>query len=601
MMDLATGEQAPPRGGPVGAAGSEHFLLFVGAVGWLAAGSCLGLIFFTTSYDQVQALSRIEYHEDGFVRLALTLTPARFEGLRELLAAGLVLGLGLLGASLRGGQPGALWAELRQGRTQLVRWWQRLPGSARAMGVGLVAALAAVRLYYALHYPLSTDEVASYDYFVHHGSLAISSFYPIPNNHIFYNFLAWPLAAAGGSPRLAMRLPTLLLGTVGTVAGYVLLARVVGLRAATLVTGLVGLAPLWAYYGAVGRGYFVQFQLLQLGFFAVLELTRSFSPYRRVSWAAFVGSSVLGLYTIPTYAYPLAGLFIGLAAGAPRRRWPELVLAGGVIAGIAGLLYAPVVAVSGLHQLFHNPYVTAKTPAVFWALFRPVLNETAAELFGPPLRLSGPLWLALAGLGGVAVRRWTRPGVQRRLGFLAWAMAALPLLLMAIQRVFPPTRTLLFVGFFGYLLGVLLVSRLPWRRWLPASALWPLIGLAILVTGSLRLYTNQAQLQASRHETQLLQQAYRWLRKHVSGPSAPARVWMNAPLHELFFAHYIRQEPDSTPRLTLRTGLSAMPTQPFDFLVLNRRLAAQAQAQPPAPLYHSVYYDELVVIYASTR
>ncbi|HEX8657094.1 MAG TPA: hypothetical protein VF690_06150 [Hymenobacter sp.] len=597
MLELATGEQKASHGTP----GSRRFLLFVGGVGLLAACLGLGLIFITASYDHVQALSQIEYHEAGFVRLALALTPARYQGLRMLLAFGVVVGLGLLGASLRGEQPLAHFrAELRQGRTRLAHWWQRLPRSARATGVGLVVGLAAVRLYYGLYYPLGTDEVASYDYFVHHGPLAISSFYPIPNNHIFYNFLAWPLAAAGGSPRLVMRLPTLLLGTVGMAGSYVLLARIVGLRMATLVTGLVGLAPIWVYYGAVGRGYFVQFYLLQLGVFAVLELGRPFSPYRRVSWAAFIGSSVLGLYTVPTYAYPLAGLVLGLAAGARRQGWPELVLAGGIVVGMCGLLYAPVVAVSGLHQLLHNPYVVAKTPAVFWASFRAVLYETATELFGPP-RYSGLLWLALAGLGGVAIRRWARSGAQRDFGTLAWAMMALPLLFMVIQRVYPPTRTLLFVGYFGPLLSMLLLSQLPWRRWLPVSALWPLIGLAILLTGGLRLYKNQAQVRASRHETQLFQQAYGWLRKHALRPLVPARVWMNAPLHELFFAHYLQQEHDSIPRLALRTGSAATSTQPFDFLVLNRRLATQTKAPAPAPPYHQVYRDELVIIYAFSR
>ena len=101
-----------------------------------------------------------------------------------------------------------------------------------------------MRVWYLLQYPLSTDEVGSYDFFVAHGPLTISSYYPIPNNHIFYNLLAWPGYALRLSPRCAMRLPTLLLGTAGTVSGYLLLARVTGLRLATLTTGLVGLGPL---------------------------------------------------------------------------------------------------------------------------------------------------------------------------------------------------------------------------------------------------------------------------------------------------------------------------------------------------------------------
>ena len=116
-----------------------------------------------------------------------------------------------------------------------------LPVSAKIISTGLVTVLLAVRGWYLLNYPLGTDEVASYNYFVREGLVAITSYYPIPNNHIFYNLLAWPLAQAGLSPRLVMRLPTLLLGTFGTIAGYVLLARLTGLRLATLIMGLAAI------------------------------------------------------------------------------------------------------------------------------------------------------------------------------------------------------------------------------------------------------------------------------------------------------------------------------------------------------------------------
>ena len=560
-------------------------------------------MYFATPYRAAQALGSFVYNDEGFFRLGLPLSPARYGWLRSGLALGTLLGLGLIVGrpDAAKSQLAALGAELRHGRARLADWWQHLPASAKLIAAGLVAGLIAVRGWYLLNYPLGTDEVASYDYFVREGLVAITSYYPIPNNHIFYNLLAWPLAEAGLSPRFVMRLPTLVLGTFGTVAGYMLLARLTGMRLATLITGLVGLAPLWVYYAAVGRGYFVQFCLLQVGFFAVVELLRPVSAYGRLSWLAFIGSSILGLYTIPTYAYPLASLLVGLGVGLlAQRRWDnmgQLLLAGSIILIVATLLYMPIITVSGWHQLVFNRYVTARTMAQFWPPYRAILYETAAELFGPSLRLSGPAWLAAALLGAAAVRLWLRTGPQRTMGYLAWAMLATPLLLMAMQRVYAPLRTILYLTFFGYLLGALLLMHLPIRRWFRAGLRWPLILLVVIGTAAPRLYRNQAQVRASRAETQHLKQAYQWLKSRQTTPQQPVQIWLYAPLHELFFAHYMHQ--DTARGMVLHAGGTAGPSRPYDFVVLDNYFDATAKLV--AARYHPVYHDRLVTIYAISR
>ncbi|WP_460502852.1 hypothetical protein, partial [Hymenobacter agri] len=475
---------------------------------------------------------------------------------------------------------------------------RRWPRPAQGIAAGLVLLLVAARSWYLLQYPLSTDEVGSYDFFVAHGPLAIGSYYPIPNNHIFYNLLAWPGFAAGLPPYLVMRLPTLLLGTGGTVISYLLLARATGLRMATLVIGLVGLGPLWVYYGAVGRGYFLQLSLLQLGFFAVLELLRPASGYRQLAWAVFVGSSILGLYTIPTYAYPLVAFGLALAVGLGRQhRTSELAWATLLIGLITVLLYAPVGAVSGWHRLVGNRYVAARTAAHFWPSFRAVLYEMAAELFGPPVRISGPAWLALALLGGAAARRLIPDGPRRQTALVAWALLATPLLLMAVQRVFVPTRALLYLTLAGYLLPALLASP-GWRRAARKLHLgrlqWPLIIGLILSIGGFRLYRNQPQLRYSRHEAALLQQAYQWLSTRPQPSTGPTKVWLHAPLQALFFAHY--NQLAEGPRPLLTTGNASWPDGKYDFIVLDNRQPG-LPAAPPAG-YAQAYHDQFTTIYA---
>jgi hypothetical protein len=554
----------------------------------LVAGG-LGLLFASTDYKVLAGFGRISYHESGFTRLPLALTSGRYQTLLLVLgsaAAGALLALGLL-------QRTDTLAEWHRARTHGRIWWQAQPTSQRLAAALVLLAVLAARLWYLARQPLSTDEVASYDYFVRGGPAVITSFYPIPNNHIFYSLLAWPLAELGLSPRLAMRLPSLLLGLLGTGLGSVLLARLLGWGRATLLLALVGLVPLLVFYAANGRGYFVQFALLQLGFFAVAELLRPASPYRRLSWLVFIGSSVLGLYTVPSYAYPLAALGLGLAAGllGQRRRseLPTLALAGTGIGLLVGLLYTPVGAVSGWGQLLGNRYVTARPD--FWPHYRAVLYEMGAELFGPTLRLSGPAWLALAALGGLIAWKVLAPGPRRALALLAWLQVALPLLLMAVQRVYAPTRTLLHITFFGYLLLLLLLTeRLRMLSRTRQQLIQKLALLGALSLGAYRLHLDQVRLQASRRETQLFQQAYTWLQ---SQPDAH-RIWLNAPLHELFFAYYARQQPG--PLRVLHSGRRYPTAGRYDYLVVVNKPECHAPIS-----YRLEYHDELVNIYAPTR
>ena len=582
----------------------ERFVLVVGLLGMLLVVGFVGLVVGSASYEHLLAIREIKYSEFGFHTLALQLTHNRYHLLRE----------GLLASAIGGLLPVALWwrlhwiraaatgllDELRHSSAGIRKWWGRLPVRSRWVGLGLLAALVLLRVWYVAYYPLDGDEVTSYDEFVSNGPLVITTYYPIPNNHVLYNLLAWPFAATGFSPRLAMRLPTLLLGTLGTTISYALLARLIGLRRAMLVVGVVALNRLWVYYGAAGRGYFLQICLLQWGFFATAELLLPASSYRRLSWLVFIGSSVLGLYLIPTYVYPLVGLGVGLGVGfILQRRFTDLrtlCIAGGIITLLTVVLYLPIGTVSGWDQLLSNRYVVTQPIDQFWAAYRDVLYERAAELFGPLLFLGKPLlavWLALATLGGLASRRWVPAGPTRILAQLAWVQLTVPLLLMAVQRVYAPTRVLVYLTFFCYLLVVLLLSGLPWRRWLATKHRWSIGFTAIVCLCLFFLYHSKFYMQGAEQETQRMQRAYAWLSAQQT-TSRPVKVWMDAPRHELFYSYYARLTPNHP--LELSTGSGQLTAGSYDFLMLGNDLIGKSWR--PTTSYRPAYHDEQVTIYA---
>ncbi len=578
-----------------------RFLLLVASICLLVASGCLVGIFGPAPYAAVERLGHIGYFEyapDGLSFFKLALTPARYAVFRVVLA-------GLLGGSLL-----ATIAQLRAPRSRrqlrrlgqethraaaaLVRTVRQLSVSERVVAGILLLSLLATWLVWFLIDPLSPDEIGSYDAFVHEGPVAIASFYPIPNNHVFYNFCCWLLSPlALGHVRVVMRLPSLLAATAGTALSYALLTRLCTFRVATVVTALFSLTPLTIIYAASGRGYYVQLLCLQLAFFAVVELMTA-RRNQRLAWAVFIGSSILGLYTVPTFASPLLALALVLTAGSqcfhPRQRghfWGRVFGAGAIIGAIAAVLYAPVGCVSGWPSLLANRYLAPYAWAAFWRTLPAYAYEVADALLGlvrPGLIASA----VLLGLTPLLLLRGTLPPRQRWLLWSCWALLLVPAIVMAAERRFIPARALMYATYFLYLLGALLADYAA-TRWRGRGATrLPIALLLILLLFRVAMLAGQVPaLLRSRDETAAVARAYRWLLTQPPGP-----VFLGASYHDILFHHYALL--DHRP-LTLHAQRRVGTRYQFIVWAKGQPLARPAWAS--ALPYRLAYQDTLATIY----
>ena len=544
-----------------------RFLLRV--TGWLLLGAAgtLVLLFGLTSY--VSLAVRVTQPNFGLYGglVPLPFTPARYQALR--------LSLGLVGL----GAAGLLWLTRRPGRARplaspkaprrrvLAAWWSswlRLSRTERWLAGALLLAVAAARLYYAGWYPLSLDEVASYDYCVLPGPAVTASYYPFPNNHLLPNLLVGLVhyLVPAASPALALRLLPTLAGLLALPVVYALALRHLRFGVATLGLGWFWLSPLAVYYAVAGRGYAWALLAALAGLFAALELLRpaGLRPAgRRLAWVVFMSSGGLGLYAVPTHLYALLALGLGLLVGfgrQPRRvrrlQLAHLALASLGIGLVALVLYAPVGAVSGWPALLANRYVARHEWAEFRHGFGPFLVITATELLGQR-GLSAAAYLALLALAPVALRWGRLPVPARRLGWLAYAQLALWLPLAAGQRVYPPARTLLLVLLVFFVLLALSGQALL-ARWRPAMRsmlarasagntsrarrLWrggQLAGLAALLAayGGYRLHREQAIIAQQTRQQVVLHQDYAWLRAQPL-----RRIWVEPRAYAIFWHHY---------------------------------------------------------------
>ena len=521
--------------------------------GWLAAlllGLSAGyaaLVLYSASWPEVVAL-RAYY--DWRPRPA---TAAEFERLRQALAAlvagalGLAARLGLAPAGRR--ELAALGQEAAGvGRGLAQRWRALRPGQRRGALAGLLA-LTALRLYYSLTLQ-AYDDATTYELFVRASFLAANAAYPLPNNHLLSSTLDWLFYQVHPGFWWSTRLPVLLASTGATALWFLALLRRSTFRVAALAVGLFSVLLESLYYAAVGRGYWLLVGLGAGTFFATLALRARTPGRQRVAALTLGASGVLGLYAVPTHLLLLAPAYGWWALGVAGRRagraraLAALLGLGALTALATGLLYAPLLLVSGPDLLLHHRYVAPLAPAEFWGYVVNTLRQPYQLLVWTPLTLVGlgALWRLRrrASAGGLppALAR----GV-RQLGLpSAWLMLT-PYLMSVAQRSYPPERTLLYKAQYTCILLALAAEwalrRAGGRRWVRVA----LAG-AGLAFGALQLgrVARQEALWRASLGRQRAQPAVAWLASQAPGP-----ILAPEPAQRFVLRFYSRHELARAP------------------------------------------------------
>ena len=552
-------------------------------------GALVALVFFQHTYSDVLALSRIPFYLDDYLLMPVNIAEAAFERVRSAVGVGFVLALLLPLVSL-------FWAPVRreyhgffhETRLAISGAFTRVRGlpSWQRWGAGLaLLVLTAVRGYFSWTLPAQTDEIATYDFFIRHGLLAVSSFYPIPNNHPLSSLMGWVFFNLHPNSWFVLRLPVVLTATVATIVLFVGLLRFGSFWISLSSLVIFSWMQTSLYYAAVGRGYWLLIAWASLMFFAVLKLSEPTGTRQRPAWALLLMSGILGCYTMPPFVYVVASASSYLGIGFLRRRaWAELgqliIINLGIVLG-ALILYLPVVVVSGWQALFANRYVAPTTLAEVLHNLPNFLWSTEGRLMGQ--RGIGGVVLVL-GLGLLAWRWWTAPTSPqaaarqqqlRQLGRPALWFMALPYALLLAQHVEPPYRVLVYKGLFSALVWGLLVrqwlAHAPGRRWVVVAVLVAFAGYQVhLVARDAR----QERVRTSSHAA-----VFTWLQSQP-----PGRILVgpgDVGLYLLFWAHYEK------PLRRWQLESVARPGRYYRYRILPINT-------PPPPLPAKVVYTDAI-------
>jgi len=292
------------------------------------------------------------------------------------------------GLLLRFSEPVADWlhvlaAELRGPSSVLARAHARIPRTHRLALLLLCALGLGLRLDF-LWQPVRYDEAYTYLRFASKPLYIALSDYGEPNNHLLNTLFVIASTRLFGNNLVALRLPALVAGMAVIPLTYAAAAGSYGDSAALLAAALVASSSYFIEFSTNARGY----SLLTVFFLLVVVAARRLVESRSecLAWTTFVVAAVLGIYTLPSMAYPLGGVALwmwlssrdiaGTRASVNVLR--RLIFAGLVVSLLSVLMYLPSILFSGPEAIVSNRWVQPLP----WSRFVQIAPSEMAAVWG---------------------------------------------------------------------------------------------------------------------------------------------------------------------------------------------------------------------------
>jgi Dolichyl-phosphate-mannose-protein mannosyltransferase len=308
-----------------------------------------------------------------------------------------------------------------------------------AIGVVTLIALL-VRLEF-LFQPMRYDEAVTFVHFASQPWYIALTNYAAPNNHVFHSLLVHFSTLVFGDDPWAVRLPAFVAGIALVPASYVAARVLYGKDAALVAAALVAGSSVLIEYSTNARGY----TLMALVFVLLLALAAHLqSSWNQAAWLVFALVGAVGFYIVPVMLYAFGAVVVWLTislwpddrALIVRRLAPSIVVTG----LLSLLLYAPILASSGLDALVGNEFVESLSWRTFTSRAPDSLVDVAQQW-----HRDAPLPLVLLLLAGFVIavachRRLSRFAFPPALAALVWIVP-----LVIAQRVVPFERVWLFL------------------------------------------------------------------------------------------------------------------------------------------------------------
>jgi hypothetical protein len=302
----------------------------------------------------------------------------------------------------------------------------------------------AVRGYFLVQ-PMRYDEANTFLTFVN-GDFTRMFSYTFPNNHVLHTILVRLVTSMLGAHPSTIRLPAFVAGVIAIPMVFCLGRVLLRQRTAAFATIAVAVFPYLILYSTNARGYtLIVFFTLMLMFVAL----RTAAAPSKASSALLSAIAALGLLTVPTMAFPIAGVYLWLTCllllnGNPARYvLRDFVIPCALLTVVfTAVFYTPVILVSnGVDPLLANDYVAAQGSEEFFRRLPAHLSSTFEDFSRD---VPGPILFAWAVLMAFGVYS----ALKRRdwpILLLVPSVLAAGAVLLLLKHAIPHPRTWIFL------------------------------------------------------------------------------------------------------------------------------------------------------------
>ena len=311
-------------------------------------------------------------------------------------------------------------------------------------------AILIVQLIYftfqAIIFPISYDEAWTYLNFTSKSIITSMSYYPAPNNHVFFSTLTNLFEHFSIiNPKIRIRLINVLLSLILSFLFLKLLTTFFSKRVSLFILVLFIFSYPVALYSIQARGYLL---LLMFSLLSIYSCIQYLFVSKRKQLFTYLIAVVLGFYTIPSYLYCFVSLQVfSLYYCVSKKQYIQLrnIIKYNCIAGLAVvILYSPIIFFNGISSITSNNYVKS---IPFNQITNSIIQHTkhsADWLFGLENGGIYILIFVLFLLYKLSINNDNDKELKST-SKLMLIMLVLPLFLIFLQRVIPFERTWIYL------------------------------------------------------------------------------------------------------------------------------------------------------------